>query len=145
MIDHTAIQAQLNRVSHLQGYPKTREAVDDLIDAFSKLELAKQAKEVIDRWLDMPALDLNQRPMAPTDYDIKRIIRQMSSANEWKSPNYAKSDAITDQGWFIPDLATRPEFIANYQRMRSHSKFSHARVFAAKVLEELSDYMGQEL
>lgn len=145
MIDKRTIQAQLNRVAHLTGYPRTTEGLRDLFDAFKSLETDAQARELIDKWLDMPALDINQRPMAPTGYDIKRIIRQMSEVNEWKSPNYAKSDAITDQGWFIPDLSQRPEFIANYQRMRAHSKFPHAKIFAAKVLRELSDYMGQEL
>lgn len=145
MIDKRMIQAQLNRVAHLTGYPRTTEGLRDLFDAFAALETDVQARELIDKWLDMPALDINQRPQAPTGYDIKRIARTILDVkrDEWHAPQW--NGSILEQGWFFSDLSNRPDMIANYQRMRAASKFNHAREFARKLLIQLGDYMGQEL
>ena len=55
-------------------------------------------------------------------------------------------------GWFIRDLASRPEMIAKWKRMTTatHNSVGYPladsqRIFAQSIIRKLEDYMGQAL
>jgi hypothetical protein len=65
---------------------------------------------------------------------------------EWESPQRSEREKLLD-GWFIRDLADRPELVQKWKAMRDrpvktvHDKQRHE--FAAKLVGAVEDFLGE--
>ena len=65
---------------------------------------------------------------------------------EWNGPSYARHEKAP-AGWVIPDLASRPELIAGYRKMRDWEPGNRLQRdqqrMAAQILRQVEDYLGE--
>ena len=65
---------------------------------------------------------------------------------EWRGPSYAKHEK-SPEGWVIPDLASRPELLAGYRKMRDREPKNRLerdqQKMATQILRQVEDYLGE--
>jgi len=136
---------QIRRLEHFLGAPKTDGGWLDSTDALIRYcRDLDHCKAVIAGYVDSPRLDDQGNPRFPSVYDIRLLCHP---PQEYKSP---AAEDLTQQGWFIRDLANRPDMIQRWKRMATatHNSAGYPlredqRQFAAGIVRQVEDHLGQ--